>query len=138
MILYTDLADLYQSAFGHTTTLLEVCKQSLRLAEQLQEWGFAAAMSYRAGDCAWCLSMYTPAPEPGEKALHSEAVVLQQKARQYAERAGDRLIEADACERLGFLHEEDDPELSRRMFARYHSLTSGEEASGKPGDNNRV
>lgn len=122
MILYANLANLYQTAFGHTDTLLEVCKQSLRLAERLHEWQFAAAMAYRAGDCAWDLGMSSLIDKREQKSLHDEAVVLQKKALDYGEKAGDQRIMADACERLSDLCEDTDPEFSQQMFARYVEL----------------
>ena len=127
MILYARLADLYQTAFGHTATLLEVCEQSLRIAERLHEWHFAAAMSYRAGECAWDLGMSSLAAEFQKKALNNEAVEFQKKALDYGERAGDQRIMADACERLGDLCRESDPKFSKQMVARYHDLSFGDE-----------
>lgn len=122
MILYARLADLYQTAFGHTATLLEVCKQSLQIAERLHEWHFAAAMSYRAGECAWDLGMSSLLTEFQVKALNDEAVELQKKALDYGERVGDKRIMADACERLSDLCEETDPEFSQQMLARYREF----------------
>jgi len=122
MILYARLANLYQTAFGHTATLLEVYKQSLRLAERLHEWHFAAVMSYRAGECAWVLGMSSLIEKRQKKSLNDEAVVLQKKALDYGERAGDQSIMADACERLSDLCEDTDPEFSKQMFARYLEL----------------
>lgn len=72
--------------------------------------------------------MSTLVAEDQKSSLNNEAVELQKKALDYGERAGNQRIVADACERLGFLYEERDPELPEQMFARYHSLSSGDES----------
>ena len=121
MILYAHLANLYQT-FGCTATVIEVYKQILRLAERLHEWQFAAMSSHRAGICTRDLGMSGIKDKCQRKSLYDEAVLLHKKALDYAERAGDKLIMAEACDRLGDLCQETDPEFSEQMYARYREL----------------